>query len=314
MSRKPPKPGSSKSSVVQIPPVPKTLEHVISRSTDPWIKSLHAGIKNLNDFSAHLPHKYVWRFKNVEAFNAEVAEALTTATDMLPVNQIYWRDVLANCEAFSLLTTWRTVDAARSCSWALARGDLLGAVLLARSALENVVQYVDGVRQISATITGASNSAESKGVLDRAIDIKMNAVSSTELEEYLLKTIFGTRLPGTEDFYQSFNVVGIIKRVAKVPHQGRVAEIYDLLSEVAHPNFNGRAFHIQEGKPGRRPGEHLRTIGPGYGPSAGSMTEAILWALSWSCHTNITAFQLMSQTIKTTAARFEIKSTVRTAS
>lgn len=44
------------------------------------------------------------------------------------------------------------------------------------------------------------------------------------------------------------------------------------------------------------------------------MTEAILWALSWSCHTNITAFQLMSQTIKTTAARFEIKPTVRTAS
>jgi hypothetical protein len=35
--------------------------------------------------------------------------------------RLYWKDQLANWEAYSILNTLRLVDLARSCIWALAR-------------------------------------------------------------------------------------------------------------------------------------------------------------------------------------------------
>jgi hypothetical protein len=56
------------------------------------------------------------RFKTVEAFTAEHTEIQASAKNMLPLNRLYWLDALGNCEAYSLMATWRIAELARSCT------------------------------------------------------------------------------------------------------------------------------------------------------------------------------------------------------
>jgi hypothetical protein len=68
--------------------------------------------------------------------------------------RLYWKDQLANWEAYSILNTLRLVDLARSCIWALARQEAVCASIVARSALETAAAFVDAARTVTATITG----------------------------------------------------------------------------------------------------------------------------------------------------------------
>ena len=97
-------------------------------------------IGQLNELGNRLPKRYGWRFRTVAAFRAEQARVAKTATDALPLNTLYWRDMLGTCEAYSLMSTWRMIEIARSGVWALTRQDIVCAALLARSALESAAQ------------------------------------------------------------------------------------------------------------------------------------------------------------------------------
>jgi hypothetical protein len=127
-------------------------------------------------------------------------------------------------------------------------------------------------------------------------------VRSEPLEEYLVKTVFASRLPDAEQIYKSTNVVTVINRIRKSPGQEFVLPTYELLCEIAHPNFLGRSVYLLEARPSLRPGDEIRTIGLGQSPTSFEFLMPIVAAFSWACGTQVTAFELLSRTVSSVLA------------
>ena len=109
-----------------------------------------------------------------------------------------------------------------------------------------------------------------------------------------------------EALYKPTNITTIINRVSKSPHQELVSPIYEMLCEVAHPNFLGRSLYLLGAKEGSREGDEVRTIGLGEGPMAPVIVEATVAGVSWACGTQATAFKLMSDTVRAVKERVAI--------
>jgi hypothetical protein len=248
-----------------IPHVPKELLRRLLPSENPFVTDADSMIGLLNTLSRTLPRRYGWRYRTAEGMKAEMAEVASTASNVLPLNTLYWRDQLGNWEAYSLMNTLRVIDLARSCIWALARQDAVCASLLARAALETVAAFVDAARMVSATISGPTTERNSRAILDPSIDLRTTIVISQELELYSLKTIFASRLPESETIYNATSIVTIIKRLSKVRAQEFVLPTYEILCETAHPNMLGRTLYVHGSEPGPWNGNEHRTLGPGNG-------------------------------------------------
>src|SRR5947209_5703857 len=106
-----------------IPNLPSALRASVAASDNPFVKHAEATIGQLDSLGAKLPKKYGWRYRTAEAFTAELNEVPVDRKSAFACNNLYWRDTLGICEAYSLMTTWRMIELARSCVWALARED-----------------------------------------------------------------------------------------------------------------------------------------------------------------------------------------------
>lgn len=282
---------SAKSEFGPIPRVPKEVMRRILPSENPFVTDADGMVARLNALSRKLPRRYGWRYRTVDGMRNEVEQVTATAADALPLNELYWRDHLGNWEAYSLMNTFRVIDLARSCVWSVARRDVLCASLLARSALETAVS-----RTVSATISGTiSDKADTSP--DQTIDLRNRVVVNEELEQYSLKTIFASRLPESETIYNPTNIVTIITRISKIRGQEFILSTYGVLCEAAHPNLLGRTLYVHGSEPGPWDGNELRTIGSGNGPTEEFLAASIVAALSWACATQVSAFELMAQTI-----------------
>jgi hypothetical protein len=293
---------SKASNTDSIPTLPKDVLRLILPSENPFVADVDYMIGLLNALSQELPRRYGWRYRTAEAFRAEKDEISAAATDVLPINRLYWKDQLGNWEAYSIMNTLRVIDLARSCVGALARHEAVCASLLARSVLENAAAFIDAARTVSATITGAAER-KARAILDPAVDLRRTGVESEELERYSLKIIFASRLPESETIYNPTRIGKIIKRVSKVRAQEFVLATYEVLCEAAHPNLLGRTLYIHAAEKGPWKGNELRIIGPGNGPAWSILVESIVAALSWGCGTQVSAFRLMSNTIGMVMAR-----------
>jgi hypothetical protein len=65
----------------------------------------------------------------------------------------------------------------------------------------------------------------------------------------------------------------------------------------------GRALYIHGSEPGPWNGNELRTLGSGNGPAWHFLLEPIVAALSWGCAAQVSAFDLMAETIGTVMGR-----------
>jgi hypothetical protein len=204
----------------------------------------------------------------------------------LAVNQLYWQDTLKTCEAYTVMCSWRMVDMARSCVWALERDDALCAAILARSALEGTAQFADAARTISATLDGLSD-----------VDREANIVVSTDLEAFLLKTVFASRLPIDDPIYHPTNIVTIVQRISKIEGQSLVLATYQDLCEITHPNFLGRSVYVADTRANTRPGDEIRTLSFEKGPMTSRVVLTAVRALSWACATHVPSALLLQKSI-----------------
>lgn len=285
-----------------IPRFPKALLEGLLPSTNYLIGHANSSVEKLNVLSSKLPRRHSWRFLTADAFSAEAKSIFENCADY---NLLYWTDTLGNCEAYSLTNVWRMIELAQSGILSLRGNETVSASLVSRAGLENAAQFVDFARWVSCTL-GLDKPKMKKGSpLDPDRDLKTSLITSLELEKYLLKTIFASRLPGTDKLYEATDVLTSIDRITRSPGQGAVRPAYNILCEVAHPNFLGRSLYILDVKPGQREGDEIRTIGHGHGhgPSKTQVVEAMVTALSWSCWAHVTAFNLISEAIESMRAR-----------
>ncbi|WP_207094764.1 hypothetical protein, partial [Novosphingobium sp. PY1] len=198
----------------------------------------------------------------------------------------------------TIMSTFRLMQFSKSCLWALGRRDLACACVIARAMLENSAAFVDAARTVHATIS------KSTPFPDLNSDFDNTFVTSTALEEYCLKVVFASRLPESDDIYSSTNVLTILKRISKNSQADFLYRTYELLSEVSHPNWAARSFHISDSKAGDWKGNELRTITHAADAGWPVILEPTVAALSWSSAAQISAFQLMSEAIALVLARF----------
>lgn len=260
------------------------LRAELSDASDLRVRRLPEVIEELQAIADKLPARYGWRFKTADAFSAEASSPNLSIADL---NALYWRDTLALAEAYSVMAVWRMVDICQSAVRAIEEENVVPSCILARSALESAVQFVHDARTVSATLDEICN-----------VDLHNQIAVSSELEQILVRTVFSSRLTGTEEIYRSTNVLTVIDKIAKVAESGPIKRQYELLCELTHPSFLGRSTHLISAERGPRAGDELRVISPENGPTADEFRQLAFWALSWAIEGQASSFRLTQKSIR----------------
>lgn len=268
-----------------VPTVPNSLFKRYE-DDDGWIQRMNQHIEEFNHWMSHFPSTYEWHFRTSEAFGAELRGLADTGAREGTLNRLYWLDTLQNCQAYTFMTVWRTVELSRCAVHAIRKNECVGAAIVARAALEGVAQFLDTARTLTATLEQVSTG-----------DLYRQVITSEELERYLVKTIFASRLPESEDYYNPTNILTVLKRLSRIKGQEQIFEHYSELCEVAHPNFLGRAVYLTGVRPGARNGDELRTISFSQGPSHIQILGRTLWVLSWALAAQVSSGNLMQSSI-----------------
>lgn len=275
------KPGNKKISIS------RKLRESISTSKEFRIRRLPTVVEEINAMAGALPDPYHWKFKTVEAFSGEISELSKKGLGTIEVNSLYWGDVIANVEAYYIMSIWRTIDICQSSFRALEEENIVPAGILARSAFEGAIQMVHDARAISPSLDSVCE-----------IDLRNTVAQSTELENFVLGTVFSSRLSDSEEIYKSKNILTIISKIDKVAKDDQLKVYYEYLCEITHPNFLGRSNHLLGVKGGAREGEEIRIISHRNGKNSSDIRELILKTLSWSIEAQITSAWLLQKSIQ----------------
>ncbi len=259
-----------------IPPIEKSLLKRLHTQENWMIERTAENIERFNELLNSIPREYPWEFRSAEAFE----RIGNTLESEIEIYQHYWRDMLGQIEAFSVMSAWRLAEISRSGVWALRRGDVLCAAIMSRAGLETAASYAwfqsevrPALEQLAQQKTPGFIKYEENGLIK-------------DLEDKLLKVVFASKRPNAENFYNPVNIVTIIEKISKkVPHQDAIARIYFELCEVAHPNMVGRSIYITEVQPMSGPGHERRILSRNLGPAARDILQHSIAALSWSTGT-----------------------------
>ncbi|MEO9229930.1 MAG: hypothetical protein ABI216_13450 [Devosia sp.] len=250
------------------------------------VRRLSAAVAALNAISVSLPTTYGWRFITAENFSVHFEKRVADGASPAELNHIYWKDTLATVEAYTVMSVWRMVDICQSAFRCMDEDAIVPCAILARSALESSVQFVQDARTISASLEGVIKH-----------DLKSAIATSRELEEYLLQTVYASRQSGADEIYKSKNILTVLGKIAKIIKDEPIMDEYETLCEVTHPNFLGRSAYLSAGTAERADGSELRVISPANGANGGALLQTALWALSWAIEAQATSTHLVQSTV-----------------
>lgn len=251
------------------------------------IRRLAAAVSGLNAIAASLPKSYGWRFITADAFSEIVAKKAQAGASPSDMNNFYWRDTLATVEAYTVMSVWRMVDICQTSLRCMEEEAVVPCAILARSALESAVQFVQDARTISASLEEVIRQ-----------DLSAGLAISTELEQYLLQTVYASRQTGADEIYKSRNILTVIDKIAKVAKDEPIKKEYEVLCEVTHPNFLGRSTYLARAEDDRGDGSELRVISPADGLNSAPLQQTALWALSWAIEAQSTSTHLLQGTVR----------------
>lgn len=253
------------------------------------VARLPVAVGALNAIANSLPDPYHWRFMTVEAFSGQMSQVGGRTAD---VNALYWRDTMATVEAYTVMAVWRMVDLSKAALALIESEAIVPAAVLARSALESALQFVHDARTISASLDEIMK-----------VDLTEAIVTSTELEAFLLQAVFASRQSGADPIYKSKNILTVIEKISKVAKEDPIANEYETLCELTHPNFLGRSNYVVGVSP-KAPGDEVRLISHRNGHTAGAVLQSTLWALSWAMEGQAASTHLVQGAIADMASKF----------
>jgi hypothetical protein len=216
-----------------------------------------------------LPDRYGWRFTSAEVFAGQTEQLIPGGPAALNVH--YWSDICRNLEAYSVMVCWRGAELLRSGVRLLNVKDSLAAAIVCRSLLELSSSYLMNV-----------NSVE-KVIEQLPADMTSACFTSQDLEENVLKYIWGTRLPGEEDIYKQTNILTVLQKLTRAPQADQLLPRYERLCEVAHPNVIGNMRFWSDEAQVLADGSEMRTLLRHQETGTfRRIVEDSLWAIGWS--------------------------------
>lgn len=243
-----------------------------AKEDDPFTSNAAQAVKAFYRWLGGLPDEHVWHYQTADDFAARIREAMSAGASPRDINRLWWRDMLHQCQAFSLLSTWRALDLVKNTIWAIRRRELLTAATVARAAIETVANYAWFQRIVRPSLDDVwsfHNSTIAKGE---------SIVIISELEDEILRTLYASREQEADKIYSPKNIVTKIQNISKLPNQACLMQSYAKLCEYVHPNMLG-IFVFAHGADGS-----IR-IKNQYSESSDDIIRPIVFALSWSCNT-----------------------------
>ena len=253
-------------------------DHVVAQTSE-HIAQFYAMI-------SQMPQRFEWSLLSAEQFAEVIKATRESGASQDALVRRWWDDMLNQCQAFSLLTSWRVFDLTRTTVWSLRRGEILSAALSARAALETVANY----SWFQSLVRPRFNAVVVSG--DKHIILQ-------EIEVELLRTLFASRQNSAEDFYKPLNIVTKIQNITKKMQQTELLPNYELLCEVVHPNMIGSFLYSVED------GEKM-IISRDIGHSSKVVLPSVLYAVSWSSATLMLSAAALHQSMKAVLDHFGI--------
>ena len=256
------------------------------RSKNPFIRDSWQAIAACFEVDRLIPDNYGWKFTWPETIESQAQSLIDDLTNRSPhgLNQILWTDHARNIEAYNTMTFWRGMELLKPAIRSLNVHEIIAPAVMARSALELACTY-----SVNAQVLIANMSQ---------VVFPPNAVvASQELEDFIVKIIWGTRLGEPSNFLKQTNILTTIKKVSENPKAKEVLPTYEYLCELAHPNVIGNTRFWSHVDYVYADGSERRIISRyADGRTSEEILDKILWSLAWS------AFVFASGFVQTQAA------------
>jgi hypothetical protein len=135
-------------------------------------------------------------------------------------------------------------------------------------------------------------------------DMRSTCFASQDLEENILKYIWGTRLPGQEEIYKQTNILTVLQKLTKAPQAEQLLPRYEHLCEVAHPNVIGNMRFLSDEAEVLADGSERRLLlRQPETETFHRIVEDSLWAIGWSAGCFRNGFAMLHNSLSTVANR-----------
>lgn len=251
-----------------------------------------------NKFFEKLDAEYIWKFDS----DIVLSNRLKDAKNIAKANQIIWIDILESIGAAEQIFYRRTNAILSSIINLLKEEDYLSSAILARSLLEISIWNVYHSATFDASINSISKS------------YKKYLIDPKELQEILLKLIWGTNLKGVDQELRQHKVIKICEKVAKATKNDtrqkiNLEEVYDKLCEYVHPNVEGNNLFLNfDINAMLKPVSAIEiVVGQSQNPDKiANPIDCILEALNWCLPAKIFASQKYTNSKRTIISKFEL--------
>ena len=255
------------------------LSEYCDAHNDPLVNASEEMVRSLLEIDGKMPAEYGWRFSSEEALKNQLSEA----ADCRDLNSIFWEDQVRNIEAYSIMTLWRGAELAKSCLNGINEKEVISPAISARSLLELSTVFLLNANSLHKTFEGLSFPENT-------------IVTSSEVEAFVVKMIWGTRYGEPEPHVKQTNIMTSLQRLAKNPRAAELMPTYEFLCDIAHPSFIGNTSywsHIASLYPD---GSEKRIISRLSSRQFNAeILEKTIWALGWSSACIHNAFEIMSE-------------------
>lgn len=264
------------------------LDHC-ARSKIPFVRDSQEALRLFLGLDRQLKDSYGWRFSSVDAIQRKSKDA-KSAGDL---NRIFWTDFARNVEAYSIMTCWRCAEILKPSVRSLNTAEYVASAILARSYIELSATFLWNANVISKAIEGLEFTPNT-------------VVTSEELEKYVVKAIWGTRLESPEEYLLQKNVLTTIKKLAKNPAAAELLPTYEYLCEIAHPNVVGNTRFWSHIERVNDDGSELRVLDRhALAEESQPTLDKTIWAIAWGSAVSYNSFGMLRDSISMLLGKIE---------
>ena len=275
--------------IITFPQYAQWITDYCKDNVEPFIRDSGKMIAYCFELDQLLPEKYGWRFSDVESLKKQISYLKTPKE----INKAYWLDQARNIEAYSTMTFWRGLELLKPAIRSLNVHEVITPAVLIRSLLELSCSFIINANTLDKTF--------------REIEFPdKSVVISHELEEMVIKMIWGTRVGEPAPYLKQTNILTYIQKVSKNPSSTDVLPVYEYLCDVAHPSFIGNTrfwSHVEEIFPD---GSQRRVIARFADKECTyEIMDKILWGMGWSAAVIRNGFEITRVAIQQLLTKIE---------
>ena len=129
---------------------------------------------------------------------------------------------------------------------------------------------------------------------------------SHELEEMIVKMIWGTRFGNPEAHLKQVNILTYIQKLSKNPNAEELIPTYEFLCDVAHPSFIGNTRYWSHIDTVYENGSECRTISKYAGDEpTNQILDKVLWSLGWTAACLRNGFEITKEALSQILKKLE---------